>query len=67
MIIKILKGITNLILSFRKTIPGRSWIGFTTKEVKQLSITDEIASELRNPKQLSTFILKRALAISYYL
>ncbi|MCU5115051.1 hypothetical protein OCD79_26450 [Bacillus wiedmannii] len=52
-----IEGITNLIISFRKTIPGRSWIGFTTKEVKQLSIKDEIESELRNPKQLSTFIL----------
>lgn len=53
-----IEGITNLILSFRKTIPGRSWIGFTTKEVKQLHINDEIVNELRNPKQLSTFILK---------
>ncbi|MGD6888331.1 hypothetical protein [Bacillus mobilis] len=53
-----IEGITNLILSFQKTIPGRSWIGFTTKEVKQLHIKDEIESELRNPEQLSTFILK---------
>ncbi|HDR6317551.1 hypothetical protein COJ27_08225 [Bacillus cereus] len=52
-----IEGITNLILSFRKTIPGRSWIGFTTKEVKQLSIKDEIESEFKNPKQLSKFIL----------
>ncbi|WP_264448966.1 hypothetical protein [Bacillus cereus] len=52
-----IEGITDLILSFQKTIPGRSWIGFTTKEVKQLSIKDEIRSELRNPKQLSKFIL----------
>ncbi|PEV97762.1 hypothetical protein CN425_22365 [Bacillus cereus] len=52
-----IEGITSLILSFQKTIPGRSWIGFTTKEVKQLSINDEIQSELRNPKQLSNFIL----------
>ncbi|PGO21702.1 hypothetical protein CN984_28280 [Bacillus cereus] len=52
-----IEGITDLILSFQKTIPGRSWIGFTTKEVKQLSIKDEIQSELRNPKQLSKFIL----------
>ncbi|MED1117061.1 hypothetical protein [Bacillus paramycoides] len=52
-----IEGITNLILSFQKTIPGRSWIGFTTKEVKQLSINDEIQSGLRNPKQLSQFIL----------
>lgn len=29
-----IEGITTLILSFRKTIPGRSWIGYTTKEVK---------------------------------
>ncbi|QIW19354.1 hypothetical protein [Bacillus thuringiensis] len=53
-----IEGITNLILSFRKTIPGRSWIGFTTKEVKQLSIKDEIESEFKNPKQVSKFILK---------
>ncbi|GAB6448759.1 MULTISPECIES: hypothetical protein [Bacillus] len=53
-----IEGITNLILSFRKTIPGRSWIGFTTKEVKQLNIKEEIESELRNPKLLSKFILK---------
>ncbi|MES5938645.1 MULTISPECIES: hypothetical protein [unclassified Bacillus cereus group] len=53
-----IEGITNLILSFRKTIPGRSWIGFTTREVKQLSINDEIESEFKNPKQLSKFILK---------
>ncbi|MGF9879891.1 hypothetical protein ABEX39_19115 [Bacillus albus] len=53
-----IEGITNLILSFRKTIPSRSWIGFTTKEVKQLHINDEIVNELRNPKQLSKFILK---------
>ncbi|EMI9086415.1 hypothetical protein COD05_14680 [Bacillus cereus] len=52
-----IEGITNLILSFQKIIPGRSWIGFTTKEVKKLSIKDEIESELRNPKQLSKFIL----------
>ncbi|MGZ7149515.1 hypothetical protein [Bacillus sp. BC08] len=52
-----IEGITNLIFSFRKTIPGRSWLGFTTKEVKQLSIKEEIESELRNPEQLSTFIL----------
>ncbi|MGN4896213.1 hypothetical protein ACTFSB_19215 [Bacillus cereus group sp. MYBK14-3] len=53
-----IEGITNLILSFRKTIPGRSWIGFTTQEVKQLSINDEIESKFKNPKQLSKFILK---------
>ncbi|KAB2451905.1 hypothetical protein F8160_03335 [Bacillus sp. CH126_4D] len=53
-----IEGITNLILSFQKTIPGRSWIGFTTKEVKQLNINDVIESELRNPKQVSKFILK---------
>uniref|UniRef100_UPI0034D59852 hypothetical protein n=1 Tax=Bacillus wiedmannii TaxID=1890302 RepID=UPI0034D59852 len=52
-----IEGITNLVLSFRKTIPGRSWIGFTTKEVKQLSVKDEVESELRNPKQVSKFIL----------
>ncbi|WP_144611333.1 hypothetical protein [Bacillus cereus] len=56
-----IEGITNLILSFRKTIPGRSWIGFTTKEVKQLHINDEIVNELRNPKQLSKLILKELL------
>ncbi|MGE6598959.1 hypothetical protein [Bacillus proteolyticus] len=53
-----INNIANLILSFQKTIPGRSWIGFTTKEVKQLLINnDEIQSEIKNPKQLSKFIL----------
>ncbi|PGS85709.1 hypothetical protein COD02_06555 [Bacillus thuringiensis] len=52
-----IEGITTLILSFRKTIPGRSWIGYTTKEVKQLSFEDEIQSELSNPPQVSQFIL----------
>ena len=40
-----------------KTIPGRSWIGYTTKEVKQLSFEEEIQSELSNPTQVSQFIL----------
>ncbi|PEC86821.1 hypothetical protein [Bacillus cereus] len=53
-----IEGIANLLLSFQKTIPGRSWIGFTTKEVKQLSIKNEMESKLRNPKQVSKFILK---------
>ncbi|MFD6507135.1 hypothetical protein [Bacillus sp. NPDC060175] len=53
-----INNIANLILSFQKTIPGRSWIGFTTKEVKQLIINnDEMQSEIKNPKQLSEFIL----------
>jgi hypothetical protein len=52
-----IKGITTLVFSFQKTIPGRSWIGYTTKEVKQLSIDDEIQSELNNPTQVSKFIL----------
>ncbi|MDA1665586.1 hypothetical protein PDK09_08820 [Bacillus cereus] len=52
-----IEGITTLILSFRKTIPGRSWIGYTMKEVKQLSFEDEIQSELSNPTQVSRFVL----------
>ncbi|EJQ61589.1 hypothetical protein [Bacillus mycoides] len=53
-----INNIANLILSFQKTIPGRSWIGFTTKEVKQLIINnEEIQSEIKNPKQLSEFVL----------
>ncbi len=52
-----IEGITNLILSFQKTIPGRSWIGFTTKEVRQLVIDDEIQCELTHPTKLSKFIL----------
>ncbi|QWU45134.1 hypothetical protein [Bacillus sp. NP247] len=57
-----INNIANLILSFQKTIPGRSWIGFTTKEVKRLIINnDEMQSEIKNPKQLSKFnIIYRA-------
>ncbi|MFD2615701.1 hypothetical protein [Paenibacillus gansuensis] len=52
-------GITELILSFKKTIPGRSWIGFSASEVKRLRILDEDGfPTISNPKELSLLVLE---------
>ncbi|KEK23478.1 hypothetical protein [Bacillus gaemokensis] len=54
-----IEGIADLILSFEKTIPGRSWIGFSTSEVKRLQINNnDTISSINNPEKLSEFILK---------
>ncbi|GGD86033.1 hypothetical protein [Paenibacillus nasutitermitis] len=53
-------GITDLILSFERTIPGRSWIGFTASEVKRMQITDEDGfPTISNPKELSLLVLEQ--------
>ncbi|TYR80480.1 hypothetical protein FZC66_08850 [Priestia megaterium] len=55
---KDIKGIIELLSSFEKTIPGRSWIGFSTSEVKVLQINNEdCIPSIENPKDLSEFIL----------
>lgn len=50
--------IAELIHSFAKTIPGRSWIGYSASEVKRLQLdeSDEI-TEINTPSQLSLFVL----------
>lgn len=53
-------GISELILSFRKTIPGRSWIGYTVSEVKRLELPCVEQLQLpREPKELSAFVLEQ--------
>jgi len=52
-------GIVDLIRSFEKTIPGRSWIGFNASEVKRFSITPEDHFPMIHmPAELSTFVLE---------
>ncbi len=55
-----LSGISDLILSFEKTIPGRSWIGFSASEVKRMEITEEDYSPIiENANELSYFVLEQ--------
>ncbi|MDQ0900856.1 MULTISPECIES: hypothetical protein [unclassified Paenibacillus] len=55
-----ISGITDLIRAFERTIPGRSWIGFSASEVKRMEITDEDGfPAISNPNELSTFVLKQ--------
>lgn len=52
------EGIAELIRSFAKTIPGRSWIGFSASEVKKVEINkSDGIHEITDSKQLSVFIL----------
>ncbi len=55
-----LAGITSLIRSFERTIPGRSWIGFSASEVKRMVITEEDRfPAISNPSELSFFVLEQ--------
>ncbi|KAB2328205.1 hypothetical protein F7731_25900 [Cytobacillus depressus] len=52
-------GITNLIQSFERTVPGRSWIGFTASEVKKMVITEEDGfPHISKPNELSLLVLE---------
>ncbi|VTR26727.1 Uncharacterised protein [Actinobacillus pleuropneumoniae] len=57
--------IAELISSFAKTIPGRSWIGYSAAEVKRLTL-DELdgISEITDSDQLSAFILNELASYS---
>ncbi len=51
-------GICALIESFNKTIPGRSWIGYSVAEVKRLEITEhDQFPVITTAEQLSKFVL----------
>ncbi|WP_313641667.1 hypothetical protein [Paenibacillus sp.] len=53
-------GITDLIRSFERTIPGRSWIGFSASEVKRMEITDaDDFPTISNPNELSSLVLEQ--------
>lgn len=56
-------GIVDLIASFEKTIPGRSWIGYSASEVKRLTITPEDGfPAIAGPEELSAFVLEELAA-----
>ncbi|QHW35298.1 hypothetical protein GZH47_26330 [Paenibacillus rhizovicinus] len=53
-------GITDLIRSFEKTIPGRSWIGFSASEVKRMQIVAEDGfPKISHPAELSGLVLEQ--------
>lgn len=53
-----IEGICALLRSFEKTIPGRSWLGYTASEVKKLQIEESDNNPaIEDAKQLSEFIL----------
>lgn len=52
-------GISSLIQSFQKTIPGRSWLGYSVSDVKRLELTEgDQFPNIQNPTQLSELVLK---------
>lgn len=57
--------IAELVSSFVKTIPGRSWIGYSAAEVKRLTL-DELDGipEITDGDQLSAFILNELASYS---
>ncbi|NQX66171.1 hypothetical protein HQN90_08545 [Paenibacillus alba] len=60
-----LTGISELVSSFDKTIPGRSWLGFSASDVKRLDIvTSDNISEINSAEQLSEFVLKELAAFN---
>lgn len=57
--------IAELISSFAKTIPGRSWIGYSAAEVKRLTLDEfDGIPEITDADQLSTFILNELASYS---
>jgi hypothetical protein len=54
-----IKGITALIRSFEKTIPGRSWLGYSASEVKRLELSEsDEFPVIDSAERLSAFILQ---------
>lgn len=53
-----IEGISSLISSFNKTIPGRSWLGYSASDVKRLEVAEsDRFSAIQNAEQLSEFII----------
>ncbi|MFD1887786.1 hypothetical protein [Paenibacillus wenxiniae] len=53
-----IQGICVLIESFKRTIPGRSWLGYSVAEVKRLMIeASDRFPVITNAQQLSSFVL----------
>ncbi|SFL53900.1 hypothetical protein SAMN04487943_102124 [Gracilibacillus orientalis] len=60
-----IEGICNLISAFEKTIPGRSWLGYSARDVRDFIIEEmgEFPS-ISNPTQLSDVILNEVASFS---
>lgn len=57
--------IAELVSSFAKTIPGRSWIGYSAAEVKRLTLDEHDGMpEITDGDQLSAFILNELATYS---
>lgn len=55
---KNIDGICELVRSFEKTVPGRSWLGYTASEVRRLGLDEEDRfPKVEDARQLSEFIL----------
>ncbi|MGG1634429.1 hypothetical protein [Paenibacillus sp. NRS-1760] len=53
-----IEGISSLIASFNKTIPGRSWLGYSASDVKRLEVAEsDRFPAIQNAEQLSEFII----------
>lgn len=50
-------GMVALIRAFERTIPGRSWIGYTAAEVKRLQVEEGMFPPIGTPAELSELIL----------
>ncbi len=60
-----IEGICDLIFAFEKTIPGRSWLGCSARDVRDFVIVDnEEFPSILNPTQLSEFILNEVASFS---
>jgi len=56
-------GIEQLVRSFENTIPGRSWFGLSTKEVKKIEIdADDAFPLIQKPSDLSALVLSELAA-----
>ncbi|GBF75365.1 hypothetical protein PA598K_03768 [Paenibacillus sp. 598K] len=58
-----LSGLTALIRAFERTIPGRSWIGYSAAEVRRMQVTVEDGfPTISHPRELSTLVLEQLAA-----
>lgn len=57
--VELVNDVAGLVRSFEKSIPGRSWIGWTGRDVRQLQITPEDEfPRLETPIDVSAFVLQ---------
>jgi hypothetical protein len=60
-----INGIVDLIRSFERTPPGRSWLGITAAQVKKMDITNEDGfPDISTPNQLSSLVLEELAGFS---